>query len=260
MKKLFVSCLLTVLSIALMKTALCQSNEKYNSGNHQVEMMRDIDGNEYKTVRIGEQLWMAENLRTTRYADGTMIPMKSMISYNEPCRYAPGKNKNTKENISNVPRFGYLYNWAAVMNGASESSSNPSGVQGVCPDGWHVPGEAEWTQLVEYLSSQNQYVHRDNEDSIAKAPVPESCMKSESDTSVVQNTPSVDNTTVFSDFSDFPAGCYYDKYGYFGRYAIFWSSTVYSGSHAFSQDFYGSHTLKNGYLKAYGFSVRCLRD
>lgn len=260
MKKLFRSCLLSVLSIALMKTALCQSNEKYNNGNHQVETMRDIDGNEYKTVRIGEQLWMAENLRTTRYANGTRIPANGLFSYTEPCRYAPGKKNNIKENMGNVPLCGYLYNWAAVMNGASGSSSNPSGVQGVCPDGWHVPSDAEWTQLVEYLSSQTQYAHSDNMDSIANVKASETDLSMESDTSVLHDLPSVNNVVDFSDFSNFPAGCYYDKCIFFGKYAIFWSSTVYSGSHAISRDFYGSRTAKNGYLKSYGCSVRCLRD
>jgi len=54
--------------------------------------------------------------------------------------------------------YGLLYNWPAVMHGASGSNANPSGVQGICPDGWHVPSDAECTQLLNYVNSQSQNV------------------------------------------------------------------------------------------------------
>ena len=112
----------------------------------------DVDGNVYNTVQIGSQCWMKENLRTTRYADETEIPVGSTTSYTEPYRYAP----NYDDSI--VPFYGYLYNWAAVMHGAASSDDNPSGVQGICPDGWHVPSDAEWTQLTDYVSRQSENV------------------------------------------------------------------------------------------------------
>ncbi len=96
----------------------------------------DIDGNVYSTVQIGEQVWMSENLRTTRYADGTTI--SGAFSYD-----------NSPENAAN---YGKLYTWEAVMGGSESSDENPSGVQGVCPNGWHVPSDAEWTQLTDYIS------------------------------------------------------------------------------------------------------------
>lgn len=96
----------------------------------------DIDGNVYTTIEIGDQIWMAENLRTTRYADGTTI--SGAYAYD-----------NSDENADN---YGKLYTWDAVMGGSASSDQNPSGVQGVCPNGWHVPSDAEWTQLTDYIT------------------------------------------------------------------------------------------------------------
>ena len=69
----------------------------------------------------------------------------------------------------NVARYGYLYNWPAVMHGESSSSTNPSGVQGICPNGWHVPSDAEWVRLFIYVSSQPQYQCDNSSDNFAKA-------------------------------------------------------------------------------------------
>ena len=64
--------------------------------------------------------------------------------------------------------YGLLYNWKAVTRNSSSSSSNPSNVQGICPTGWHVPSDAEWTQLTNYVSSQSEYVCGNDEENIAK--------------------------------------------------------------------------------------------
>ena len=97
----------------------------------------DTDGNSYDAVWIGGQLWMRENLRTTHYADGAAIPAgESGSSDTEPLYY--------DYSSSDIPlaERGYLYNWPAVMHGAAPSNTNPSGVQGICPSGWHVPSDA----------------------------------------------------------------------------------------------------------------------
>lgn len=91
----------------------------------------DRDGNVYATVQIGEQCWMKENLRVTKYSDGTAI----------------SDLRSPNDNSANVPVYGYLYTWEATMNGAEGSSSKPSGVKGVCPIGWHVPSYGEFNQL-----------------------------------------------------------------------------------------------------------------
>jgi hypothetical protein len=85
----------------------------------------DIDNNTYNTVQIGNQCWMKENLRTTRYFNGTSIALGSSASTTTAYRYYPDNNS------SNVLTYGYLFNWKAVMGNSSSSSANPSGVRGV---------------------------------------------------------------------------------------------------------------------------------
>lgn len=95
----------------------------------------DYDGNEYAVVQIGNQIWMAEDLRSLHYSDGTAIP--NVLAY------------NNQEDL--VQYYGRLYNWTSVMNGESSSNANPSGVHGIAPEGWHVPSKAEWEELIAYL-------------------------------------------------------------------------------------------------------------
>ncbi len=105
----------------------------------------DVDGNVYRTVTIGDQTWMAENLRTTHYAYGQ--PVEGFFTYDEP-------------RLTEV--YGLLYPWNAMMDGADGSSTNPSGVQGVCPTGWHLPSRAEWDQLADYLTDEYDNITSDN--------------------------------------------------------------------------------------------------
>lgn len=114
----------------------------------------DVDGNYYETTLIGSQCWMAKNLNTTRYADGSPIVDGTLI---------PGMGGNTikyyydYDTITNTQIYGKLYNWHAVMNGASSTNAVPSGVQGICPWGWHVPSDEEWKMLEGEVDSQLGY-------------------------------------------------------------------------------------------------------
>ena len=215
--------------------------------------LTDVDGNVYNTVQIGQQCWMKENLRTTHYADHTEIPAGSTTSYTDPYRYAPNNDEG------NVPTYGYLYNWPAVMRYFSSSSANPSGVQGICPTGWHVPSDSEWTQFTDYVSSQSQYVCGSDNTYIAKALAGTTGWSSSTNTCAVGNTPSGNNAM---GFSALPAGFYGGGYGGFGDLALFWSATEYNGSNAYYR--YLSYDSSNVYWyyddEYDGFSVRCLRD
>jgi uncharacterized protein (TIGR02145 family) len=112
----------------------------------------DIDGNEYPITKIGNQVWMAKNLRTTRYADGTPIPKVEgnsawdNLAYNDKafCWYLD-------DSITYAESYGAYYTFEAANNGET-STANPSGVQGACPDGWHIPSDAEWQELIDYLA------------------------------------------------------------------------------------------------------------
>ena len=213
----------------------------------------DIDGNTYNTLWIGNQCWMKENLRTTKYADGTSIALGSTTSTTTAYRYYPN-------NIaSNVSLYGYLYNWPAVMGGAASSAANPSGVLGICPYGWHVPSDAEWTQLTDYVSSQSQYVCGNTNTSIAKALASTTGWCISSNTCAVGNNQSSNNVT---GFSAFPAGRYSGSYDSSGYNARFWSSTENSSSKAYYRDlsYCLSFVGRTPGNREYGYSIRCLRD
>lgn len=98
----------------------------------------DVDGNVYKTVKIGTQTWMAENLKTTKYADGTPIEFGTHIYQNDP------NNKLT---------YGLLYTWSAATKG-KECKIDTQRIQGVCPTGWHIPSYGEQAALIEYLGGK----------------------------------------------------------------------------------------------------------
>ena len=219
----------------------------------------DYDGNSYDAVRIGNQVWMASNLRTTHYANGEDIPDGNTTSDTEPYRYNPDNNE------ANVAAYGYLYNWPAVMHGASSSSANPSGVQGVCPDGWHVPSDAEWSQLKAYCSSQTECVCSGNSNNIAKSLAADHSWLISTEECAVGNDLSSNNAT---GFSAMPAGRYNGSYNvsydFFGGTAYFWSATAteYDSSTVYSRSLYCYYAYvafgHNG--KGNGFSVRCVRD
>jgi len=94
----------------------------------------DVDGNIYKTVIIGDQTWMAENLRSTHYSDGTSI---TCFDYNN--------------DSSNSQNFGRLYPWPAIIQDTSPNNGSPKYVQGIAPDGWHLATKEEWETLFNSL-------------------------------------------------------------------------------------------------------------
>ena len=107
------------------------------------------DGNVYRTVTIGNQVWMAENLK---YLPGVVGPEAGSIT--TPYYYVNNYNGlivSEAKALNNYNTYGVLYNWPAAMAGELSSETNPSGVQGVCPDGWHLPSPAEWQELINFV-------------------------------------------------------------------------------------------------------------
>lgn len=126
-----------VVSISML-TYSCKKDDTNNPADETT--VRDIEGNVYKTLTIGTQTWMAENLRTTRYNDSTLIPIpfaKSSAAIYGPfiCTYKYTINSDT------IKTYGRLYNWYALNTGK------------LCPKGWHIPTDAEWTTLTNYLAA-----------------------------------------------------------------------------------------------------------
>jgi len=214
---------------------------------------QDIEGNRYNTVRLGNQCWLKENVRSTRFANGSEIPEGTSASDETPYRYAPNNEP------LHVPTYGYLYNWKALMNGADASDANPSGVQGVCPAGWHVPSSAEWTQLTDYLSDQSYYWCNDASDFIAKSLAATTGWEDNTSACSVGNDPVANNST---DFNALPAGQFGDSYEEFGRNANFWTSTAESNEFATTRYLYCYSAYVQSYneYKSAALSVRCVRD
>ena len=215
----------------------------------------DYDGNVYNTVQIGDQCWLKENLRSTHYANGIAISEGyGSFSTTEAYYYS----------VSGNFYYGNLYNWKAVMGNASSSAANPSGVQGVCPNGWHVPSDAEWTQLTNYVSGQSQYLCSNNTANIAKSLASTTEWHTNSATCAVGSNLNNNNST---GFSVLPAGEYFvsqagDQYIYGpGSLAYFWSATEASSSKAWNRAMAYSSAQVSRYgsdAKYYGFSVRCV--
>ncbi len=217
--------------------------------------LTDIDGNVYNTVQIGNQCWMKENLRTAHYADSTLIPIENpSLNYTEPYREIPNGS------ISNVHTYGYLYNWATVMHGEASSSSNPSGVQGICPTGWHVPSVAEWTELFDYVGSQDEFLCDSNSSKIVKALASTMGWDSSATDCTIGNNPSENNAT---GFSVLPAGLFagLSSYDFFGSRAFFWTTVEdYNPYYVQFAHNWTQLLIDNTPPGYYPYSVRCIKD
>ena len=227
----------------------------------------DFDGNQYDAVVIGNQVWMAENLITTHYANGEEIPLtegysSSYFTSTEPYRYIPDAG------TADVEVYGYLYNWCAVMHGELSSDANPSGVQGICPDGWHVPSDAEWNEFADTISSHPEYVAGDDIRYIDKAIASTTCWHSSTYPYSIGNNQSLNNAT---HFGLMPAGsAYIGSPGGVGLgfFVHVWSCTEYKDNpeqawfrYMNNQSSRAFHAHTNAHdTKAKGYSVRCLRD
>lgn len=219
-----------------------------------IPTVNDIDGNVYNTVKIGNQCWMRENLKTTRFADGSSITLGgNNMSETTYYRYYPSGNS------MNVENYGYLYNWAAVMHGSASTISNPSAVQGICPTGWHVPSDAEWTQLTDYVSSQSAFLCSNESTYIAKALASTTLWNTYNADCVVGNDPSSNNAT---GFSAVPAGSFTGTPSGFGLSTYFWSATELNNSTALGRhlSYQNVNVGVSASNKMLGFSVRCVHN
>jgi len=211
------------------------------SGNPTVT---DYDGNVYNTVQIGNQCWMASNLNTTRTYNGDPI-----IRYCNQC-----------------DSYGGLYTWSTVMDGSLSSNSNPSGVQGICPDGWHVPSDAEWTELTNYLLDNYLDINLLNiANKLKSCRQISSPLGGDCNTSVHPRWSSYSTHYGTNDFgfSALPAGnSTSGSFGNLGSIGSWWSATEYSSTSVWYRimDYNNGNVTRSYNSKAYGFSIRCLRD
>ena len=199
---------------------------------NQAQTVTDIDGNVYKTIKIGSQLWMAENLKVAKYRNGDAI---ANISDNSPwSNSSSGAWCNDNNDAKNNNPYGKLYNWYTVNDS-----------RGLCPTGWHVPSDSEWTILSNYLGGE----------AVAGGKLKETG-------TTHWYSPNVSATNE-SGFSALPGGTRDNSNGDYngmGNTAYSWSSKEFDSGNAWSRSLsyyyagiYGSYRSKH-----YGFSVRCV--
>jgi uncharacterized protein (TIGR02145 family) len=199
----------------------------------QAQNVKDIDGNVYKTVTIGKQVWMAENLKTTRFNDGTAIPLvaddQAWGALTTPafCWY-------NKDAAVNKNKYGALYNWFSINTGK------------LCPSGWHVATDAEWTTLTTYSGGENVAGGKLRETGIIHWEKPNTGASNE------------------SGFTTLPGG-YRNNHGAFaniGFFGFWWTATenVPTASWCRTMGCTGTNILRIFSLKKNGYSVRCIRD
>jgi len=218
----------------------------------------DYDGNVYSTVIIGEQIWMAENLKSTHYADGTALVDGSNagdITFDYSTKYFFWYNNDFG---ANADTYGALYTWAAAMNGAASSTENPSGVQGVCPEGWHLPSDSEWIDLEMYLGMSYEEAI-----TIGSRGTDEGGKLKETGTTH-WNSPNTGATNE-SGFTALPSGVRWmgDSFSSLGTIAYFWTTYQYEANYAIFRALESNSSKierSNVYKKSQGLSVRCVKD
>lgn len=207
----------------------------------------DKDRQNYPIVKIGEQWWMAKNL--------AYLPSVSIHGMSGSTQYYVfdyiGTDIAAAKATVYYKTYGVLYTWQAAMGNSSSSNATPSGVKGVCPEGWHLPSNAEWTILANSLGGESVAGGKLRESGTAHWIGP--------------NT----DATNESGFSGLPGGSFYYMGGFFGlgNSVYWWSSTACPTSEYFIIDawyrnsggnnisFYPAH-----FLQINGFSIRCVKD
>jgi uncharacterized protein (TIGR02145 family) len=210
----------------------------------------DMDGNVYSTVTIGNQVWMQQNLKTTKYSNGDLIGTTRYASFDlDKSNELKPKYQWAYYGIeSNVALYGRLYTWYVVNDSRN-----------VCPTGWHVPTDSEWTVLTDYLSN-NGYSINGRGDQIAKS-LEATSGWCEGITGSIGNDQASNNS---SGFSALPGGDRF-PYGIFwgtGFEGIWWSATKNDTIDAWNRSLYCSQsTMESGaWSRRIGYSVRCLKD
>jgi uncharacterized protein (TIGR02145 family) len=223
------------------------NNESFIDRTGEIGTVNDTDGNVYATIGIGSQIWMAENLRTTRYNNGDSIPNGTdwpNIATPAYCWY--------DNNVSNKATYGALYNWYTVNTGK------------LAPTGWHVPTDAEWTILENYLIANGfNYDGTTTGNKYAKALASATGWASYSGEGTVGYTdyPAKRNAT---GFTALPGGFRYEDgtFSSIGDAGYWWNATEGNASGAWDRFVYYDRSDVGGDNddKILGFSVRCIRN
>jgi uncharacterized protein (TIGR02145 family) len=193
---------------------------------------KDQDGNQFKSVKIGKQEWTAENLSVTHFRNGDEIPevtnealWQQMGKEGKPAR-CTGLN-----NTENGKKYGMLYNWYAVND-----------MRGLAPDGWHIPSDAEWTRLTDFLGGETAAAFR------------------------MRTTAYSDNNkeSGSNSFQGLPGGSRNDNGAFIGigSHSYWWSDTEINTASSWSRllNYLNCNIFSIAASKSSGYSVRCLKN
>jgi uncharacterized protein (TIGR02145 family) len=207
-------------------TISCEKEEEQST-------VTDIDGNVYKTVQIGDQRWMAENLRVTHYLNGD--PISNVTEGKAWCSLSTGAFCDYFNNSGNSKTYGKLYNWFAVVNTSH-----------LCPSGWHVPTNAEWKTLTDNLGGGKV-----------------ACGKLKEKATTHWHGFNRYATNEYG-FTALPGGYRFRNGTFFdiGSIGYWWSSTEYNSTNALCRhiDYRYIDVFNISIVKRTGCSVRCIRD
>jgi uncharacterized protein (TIGR02145 family) len=236
-----------VLLVGLLLTLSFKTSSVKNPAKH-TETLKDTCGNVYKTVKIGTQIWMAENLKTTRYNDGS--PIKCVTDDYEWATLETDAYCNYDNLESNANKYGRLYNWHAINTGK------------LAPDGWHVPTDEDWNILENFLIvSGYNFDGSKEEDKLPKS----LCAKKGWKLSNEEGTPGAmcknNNST---GFTALPGGyrSYEGIFSDLGEGGYWWTSTTERENFAYYRYmFYRFLTLnRDPLINVNGLSVRLIKD
>jgi uncharacterized protein (TIGR02145 family) len=227
-------CLFLLTGILLTLSSGCK--KKTDPEPEPVATVTDIDGNIYHKITVGTQVWLVENLKTTRYRNGDQIPNVTVDSlWNKSSNNSTGAFCNYNNDVYTGNTYGLLYNWFA----ASDS-------RGLAPEGWRVASQADWQTLVSYLGG----------DTVAGGKLKETG-------TTHWFAPNAGATNVVG-FTALPGGLrvYSGKYEMIGTFGIFWTTTVSDEFSAFNCGLFNETpgAVIDGKRKGYGFSVRCIKN
>jgi uncharacterized protein (TIGR02145 family) len=196
--------------------------------------MTDQDGNVYKTVTIGTQTWMAENLRTTKYNNGTAIPLVTDNKEWEDLTTGGYSNSQNTSNIENIATYGRLYNWYAINTGK------------LAPKGWHVPTDIELKTLTTFLGGGSYAGGKLKETGTLHWWSPNTGATNETGFTALPGGSRMINGI----FTNIRTTCY------------LWSATECDTSNAWVSEmtFHDSDVGRDIMSKKGGFSVRCVKD
>lgn len=195
----------------------------------------DVDGNLYNTVTTVSQVWMVENLKTTKYNDGIPIPLLSDAGSWTAAKNVPAYCWYNNDAASYKATYGAIYNWYSVNTGK------------LCPIGWHIPTDNEWTILTSYLGGENAAGTE---------------LKESGTTHWISQSPGATNS---SGFTALPGGMRYSggSFQYLGSFGNWWSATenMYATTEGIYRQLSYDSTVKTLRIdKRAGCSVRCLKD